>query len=126
VLGTTHPERGVDAVPVCFAVAGDALAVPVDAVKPKGSPDLQRRRNLEADPRAVLLCEHWDPDDWTRLWWVRASARRTVEDEATTGLLVDLLGEKYRQYRERPFHYVLTFRIVEMEGWSADVRPALS
>ena len=27
--------------------------------------------NLEADPRATLLVDHWDRDDWSQLWWVR-------------------------------------------------------
>ena len=72
VLGTVHAERGVDAVPVCFALHGTVLAVPVDTVKPKASINLQRSRNLGADRRAVLLCDRWDPADWSRLWWVRA------------------------------------------------------
>ena len=32
-LGTVHAERGVDAVPVCFAVEGGTVAVPIDTVK---------------------------------------------------------------------------------------------
>ena len=41
MLATRHPRRGVDAVPVCFAVADRTVVVPVDRVKPKGSTDLQ-------------------------------------------------------------------------------------
>ena len=51
------------------------MGVPVDRVKPKSSSRLQRQRNLEADPRAALLVEHWDRGDWSRLWWVRAELR---------------------------------------------------
>src|SRR4029453_5613504 len=75
VLCTVHAERGVDAVPVVYAIDGDYLGVPVDRVKPKASTRLQRERNLEADPRATLLVDHWDPGDWSRLWWVRAELR---------------------------------------------------
>ncbi len=118
VLATVHARRGVDAVPVCFAVAGPALAVPIDTVKPKSSSDLQRTRNLAADGRAVLLCEHWDPDDWTRLWWVQAHLSGADLDPGTRDRLGRLLGEKYRPYRDRPFAGLLTFRITEIRGWS--------
>ena len=73
VLSTLHPTRGIDSVPVCFVVAGDVVGIPIDTVKPKRSTRLGRLRNLEADPRATLLVEHWDAEDWTALWWVRAS-----------------------------------------------------
>ena len=76
ILCTVHAERGVDAVPVVYVVDDDGyVGVPVDRVKPKASSRLQRERNLEADPRATLLVEHWDRDDWSQLWWVRAELR---------------------------------------------------
>ena len=76
ILCTVHAERGVDAVPVAYVADEDGyVGVPVDLVKPKASVRLQRERNLEADPRATLLVEHWDRDDWSRLWWVRAELR---------------------------------------------------
>jgi hypothetical protein len=76
ILCTVHAERGVDAVPVAYAVDDDGyVGVPVDLVKPKASLRLQRERNLAADPRATLLVEHWDRGDWSRLWWVRAELR---------------------------------------------------
>ncbi len=123
ILGTVHPERGVDAVPVCFAVEGTALAVPVDTVKPKASAELQRARNLDADGRAVLLCDHWDPADWSRLWWVRASLERVDTGEAGRARLELLLAEKYPQYRDHPFSDVLTFRISGLTGWSGGSGP---
>lgn len=117
VLATLHRQRGVDAVPACFAVDGERLAVPVDRVKPKTGDRLQRVRNLEYDPRAVLLCDHWDGDDWTRLWWVRASLERidvTTVDRASSE---ERLRQKYRQYRHEPFADLLVFRIIELTGW---------
>lgn len=119
VLSTIHPSRGVDAVPTCFVIAGDVIAIPVDTVKAKSSPDLQRIRNLEADPRASLLCEHWDPADWTGLWWVRLTLTRTDErPEVVAGLTARLRG-KYPQYTAAPFAAILTLRIGEVAGWSA-------
>src|SRR5579863_3155781 len=59
ILCTVHAERGVDAVPVVYAVDEDGyLGVPIDLVKPKASLRLQRERNLEADPRAALAGRH--------------------------------------------------------------------
>jgi hypothetical protein len=76
VLCTVHPERGIDAVPVVYAVDDEGyVGVPIDRVKPKTSSRLQRERNLEADPRGTLLVEHWDRHDWSQLWWVRAELR---------------------------------------------------
>ncbi len=121
ILGTVHADRGVDAVPVCFAVAGAVVAVPVDTVKPKASLELQRSRNLEADPRAVLLCEHWDPRDWANLWWIRAAMEQVAVGAAARQGLERLLGDRYPQYRDRPFADLITFRIVGLEGWSGEV-----
>jgi hypothetical protein len=119
-LCTMHADRGVDAVPVTFAVDDEGyVGVPVDLVKPKSSTHLQRERNLEADPRAVLLAEHWDRVDWSRLWWVRAELRwqRDALDRATT--LADLLAQRYPQYRDRPFARVLVLRLIAVTGWAA-------
>jgi hypothetical protein len=118
VLGTVHRSRGVDAVPVCFAVDGMRVAVPVDLVKPKSSPVLQRERNLDEDPRAVLLCDHWDPTDWSRLWWVRASMTRITAGPEDRRELGSLLGRKYPQYEHQPFADLMVFRITELSGWS--------
>ncbi len=130
ILCTLHAERGVDAVPVVFAVDDDGyLGVPVDLVKPKTSLRLQRERNLEADPRATLLIEHWDRDDWSQLWWVRAELRRQGDetDSDATGrdgadreaALAAALARRYPQYRDQPFVRVLVFRIVGVTGWAA-------
>jgi PPOX class probable F420-dependent enzyme len=119
VLSTVHAERGVDAVPVVYAVDAGFVGVPVDRVKPKSSTRLQRERNLEADPRATLLVDHWDRDDWSRLWWVRAELRfedPTGREEA----LAARLAERYSQYRDQPFARVLVLRMVAVTGWAAE------
>lgn len=121
VLCTVHAGRGVDAVPVVYAVDGDSyVGVPVDLVKPKSSLRLQRERNLEADPRATLLVDQWDGDDWSRLWWVRAELRwqgsgaAALEESLANGL-----AQRYPQYRDRPFARILVLRIVAVSGWAA-------
>ena len=120
VLGTVHLDRGVDAVPVVYALVGDHLGIPVDRGKPKTSTWLQRERNLDADPRATLLVQQWDPDDWSRLWWVRAQLRWVpdgVDDLAEQ--LSTRLAERYVQYRDEPFAQVLVLRVLGTTGWAA-------
>ena len=123
VLATLERARGADLVPVCFALVGEWLAVPIDSVKPKGSTALGRVRNLERDPRATLLTERWDPDDWSRLWWVRLSLRLRPAPEAIRAELEASLRRRYRQYREAPFTDMLTFTIEGVSGWSAATAP---
>lgn len=121
VLATVHAERGVDAVPVVYAVDDDGyVGVPIDRVKAKASPRLQRARNLEADPRATLLVEHWDRDDWSQLWWVRAELRAVGDGPpGCASALADRLAGAFPQYRHRPFDRVLVLRTVAVTGWAA-------
>ena len=121
ILCTVHAERGVDAVPVAYVVDEDGyVGVPVDRVKPKASLRLQREQNLEADPRATLLIEHWDRGDWSRLFWVRAELRWQGDaGAARAAALAAGLAERYPQYQDQPFARVLVLRIVGVAGWAA-------
>ena len=121
VLCTLHPERGPDPQPVVYAVTDDGhVGVPIDRVKPKASTRLQREDNLEADPRGSLLIEHWDTDDWSRLWWVRAHLLHVQDPPSSlTDDLAERLARTVPQYADRPFHRVLVCRIVAVTGWSA-------
>ena len=119
-LCTVHAVRGVDAVPVAYAVDDDGyLGIPVDLVKPKASTRLQRERNLEADPRATLLVDYWDRHDWSRLWWVRAELRFQRDVGDRQGALAARLADRYLQYRRQPFARVLVLRIIAVTGWTA-------
>ena len=119
VLATLHATRGADLVPACFAIEAGWVAIPIDAVKPKGSTALGRVRNLERDPRAALLVEHWDPADWTRLWWVRLLLVREAAPEPLATRLETALRSRYPQYRDARVVDLLTFRIDHVGGWSA-------
>jgi hypothetical protein len=119
VLATLHHSRGADLVPACFAIEGDRVAIPIDSVKPKGSTALGRIRNLERDPRATLLVEHWDAADWSRLWWVRLLLVRTAEPPDRVASLEGALRRRYPQYAAAPFVEILTFRIDHIGGWAA-------
>jgi PPOX class probable F420-dependent enzyme len=122
ILATLHPERGVDAVPACFVLDGEVVAIAIDEVKPKASPDLQRVRNLQRDPRAALLVEGWDAADWSRLWWVRLSLRRSDEQPPVGARCEALLRAKYPQYATAGLSAVVTFRVTAIRGWAASER----
>lgn len=120
ILGTVHERRGVDLVPVCFAVIDDIVGIPVDLVKAKSSTRLQREANLRVDGRATLLVENWSSTDWSALWWVRSTLvfdERVADRERSQ--IKDLLSERYAQYADQPFSGLLCFRLVSLSGWKA-------
>lgn len=121
VCATTHPERGPDPVPVVYALDDDGyVGIPIDRVKPKSSTRLQREVNLESDPRSALLVEHWDAEDWSRLWWVRADLRWEPDPpaERVEGL-AERLSRTVPQYAQRPFERVIVLRVEKVTGWAA-------
>jgi PPOX class probable F420-dependent enzyme len=121
VLGTVHPGRGVDAVPVVFVVVDHQLVIPIDTVKAKSGTRLQRLVNLDADPRGVLLVDHYD-DDWSQLWWVRAHGRAA---EAAAGPHLEQLGDTFPAYRAGgAVTSVLVLAVDELTGWTAGPEPA--
>lgn len=98
VLGTVHPERGVDLVPVVYAVADDrTIFIPVDTVKAKASTRLQRLENLRLDPRCTLLVDFYG-DDWSRLWWVRLNGRGREAKADEMQRFTTLLAGRFSQY----------------------------
>lgn len=120
VFCTLHPERGPDPQPVVYAVHEGHIGVPIDKVKPKKSSRLQREANLDADPRGSLLIEHWETEDWSSLWWVRAQTEHVPHPyEGLVDALADRLATTVPQYADKPFHRVLVCRIVKITGWQS-------
>jgi PPOX class probable F420-dependent enzyme len=113
VLATVHAERGVDAVPVVYALDGDRVLLPVDTVKAKTRTRLQRLVNLEHDPRCVLLVDHYD-DDWSRLWWVRVHGTATVVEGREDALTA---FPAYRQ--DGAVEATIVLRPDAVTGWRA-------
>ena len=118
-----EPDRRQDLVPACFAIDEDRLAIPIDSVKPKGSTALGRIRNLERDPRASLLVEHWDPADWTAavVGAAPAGPDRASRPSASRGL--ERASRALPAVPGRSVHRLLTFRIEKVGGWEAATRP---
>jgi PPOX class probable F420-dependent enzyme len=95
VLATVHQGRGVDAVPVVFALYGFQIVLPIDTLKGKRHTRLTRLDNIRRDPRCVLLVDEYR-EDWSQLWWVRVHAR--AEEAPVTDELVACLATRYQAY----------------------------
>ena len=117
VLCTTSATGAIDVVPTCLAVVGQRIVTPIDTVKAKVTTELGRRKNLDRDVAATLLCEHWDSDDWSRLWWVRA--RLVLLPDQDGAEYEAALRAKYVQYRTVAFAAVLVFDVTSTLGWAA-------
>jgi len=119
VLATVHPTRGVDVVPVVFALDGRRIVIPVDTIKKKRSTDLQRSKNLRADPRCALLVEHYS-DDWSELWWVRVHATGSDCPSGSLDAVRRLLASRHPQYSaEGSVVGALVLDPEAVSGWAA-------
>jgi PPOX class probable F420-dependent enzyme len=117
-LATADAVAQPHIVPVTFVVDGDFVYSAIDH-KPKRTTALKRLANIEANSRVALLADEYD-DDWSRLWWVRADgSARVLEPGAAPA--VELLCDRYEQYRERPPEGpVIEVRVERWSGWSAE------
>lgn len=117
-LATVNEEGRPHIVPIVFAISGDTLYFAVDA-KPKKTTDLQRLKNIAANPAVSVLADHYE-DDWSKLWWVRADGTaRVVTDSAEAERATELLAKKYEQHRrERPAGPVVEIHLDRVTGWS--------
>jgi PPOX class probable F420-dependent enzyme len=122
VLSTVHAERGVDAVPVVYALVHGLIVVPVDTVKPKRSFRLGRMANVARDPRCVLLVDHYS-ENWSDLWWVRVHARASVA--APEPGWVQALADRYPPYRAPgAVVAIMALQPTAIFGWSAEAAGA--
>src|SRR5215208_5730108 len=86
-----------DALPISFAVAGDAVWSAIDE-KPKRTREPARLSYLRRRPEAALCVDRYD-DDWDRLAWVQLLGTvRIVEAAAAPGALA-ALAARYEPYR---------------------------
>jgi PPOX class probable F420-dependent enzyme len=118
-LATVDADGRPNVVPFCFVLVGETLYSVVDD-KPKTTTALQRLANIERDPRAAVLVDHYD-DDWSKLWWVRLRGTgRVLTGGAEWHEAVDLLAGKYEAYRHRrPSGPVLAIDVTDWKSWVA-------
>ena len=120
-LATSEVSGRPHLVPIVFAVDGDTIYSAVDA-KPKRHLALQRLANVAVNPQVSVLVDHYDDDDWTALWWVRADGTgRVLEPTAAEAIhAVELLAARYPQHRaDRPPGQVLAVDVDRWSHWSA-------
>lgn len=102
-------------VPVVFARLDDEIHCPIDG-KPKSKQILQRVRNLEANPRAALMLDHYS-DNWESLWWLRLDCQATVE--LMSPAVAELLKRKYLGYKDYDVGTnVIKLTCVDWNFWS--------
>jgi PPOX class probable F420-dependent enzyme len=118
-LATVGPDGRPHIVPITFALDGDTIYFAVDS-KPKRTTDLQRLRNIAANPAVAVLLDHYE-DDWDMLWWVRVDGMaRILPDGPPADAARDRLASRYGQYRQaRPSGPVVAVSVERISGWSA-------
>lgn len=117
-LATVGGDGQPHLVPVTFAVAGDLIYTAVDH-KPKTTPNLRRLRNIRENPRVAVLADHYS-EDWAALWWVRVDGHASIlEGEDAMAHPLDMLAERYGQYRQaRPAGPVIVIQAERWTGWA--------
>ena len=114
-LATVDPQGRPHVVPICFAIDGDTLYTAVDE-KPKRTRELQRLRNIRANPQVEVLIDHYE-EDWSGLWWVRLRGTARIVDDRRA---MELLAAKYPQYARRPpTGPVIAVTIEERTEWTS-------
>ena len=117
-LATISVDGRPDVVPFCFAVDGDVLYTAIDH-KPKSTVRLQRLANIESRPDVTVVVDAYD-EDWSQLWWIRVRGRARITEGQGRQTGLELLVEKYQQYRERPPEGpVIAIRLLRWRWWSA-------
>ena len=116
--------------PVCFAVSGGRLFVSLDEKPKRRDPlDLERVRNLRANPRVAVVADRWD-EDWSRLAWVHLSGTARValpgEQPDTHRLALALLRDKYPPYRRMALETrpLIAIEIERVKTWGPLALPA--
>jgi len=108
-------------VPICFVWDGTAFYSAVDA-KPKRSRDLQRLRNIAANPKVSIVIDHYE-EAWERLRWVIFQGRaELLEGTSEAREAIELLRKKYPQYVTMPLGAdapVIKVTPVRILTWSA-------
>jgi coenzyme F420-0:L-glutamate ligase/coenzyme F420-1:gamma-L-glutamate ligase len=126
-LATVSPAGKPLVVPCCFAVIerdGAPVVVSVLDAKPKTVlvRELARVRNIGANPSVCLTVDDY-AEDWSRLRFVQLhGTARVLDGESGEALAaVEILREKYPQYRAMELDGAPVIEIGELSGfsWSA-------
>ena len=109
-------------IPIVFATDGQRLYTPLDE-KPKrlGPKQLKRVRNVLENPRVAIVLDQYD-EDWSKLAWLLITGRGDVVESGDVHVTgVQLLHEKYPQYRAMPLNDrpLIVVTPVRVTSWGA-------
>lgn len=127
-LATADLDAQPAIIPICYGFDGDNIYTPIDE-KPKSveAGSLKRVRNIKSNPRVALVIDEYS-EDWSKLVYVLIIGVAEIispgEDAAEHRRAVELLREKYPQYRsmaidERPMIKITPTRIKRWPPGSA-------
>lgn len=99
-LGTTDGAGQPLVVPICYVFDGRHCYSAIDAKPKRHAPDrLRRVRNIRENARVSVVVDRYD-EEWSRLRYVILQGRADLlSDGAEFTYAVDLLLDKYPQYR---------------------------
>ena len=118
-LATVDAAGAPYLVPVCFALAADALYITVDEKPKRRDRPLKRLRNIMENPRVAFVVDRWD-EDWTRLGWVMLRGAAEILDGGEEHDAAQaLLRRRYPQYRTMSLAGlpVIALRITHVASW---------
>jgi PPOX class probable F420-dependent enzyme len=118
-LATADSDGTPHVVPFVFVLDGETIYWTVDE-KPKRSRNLKRLANIRENPRVEVVVDSYD-EDWSKLWWVRASGRtRILEPGGEQERAMSLLLKKYDQYvTAPPGGPFVAIDLDRISGWGA-------
>jgi PPOX class probable F420-dependent enzyme len=110
-------------VPVCYACDAVWLYIALDTKPKRVEPQrLKRVRNLLVNPQVALVVDHYS-DDWNELAFVliRGTAELVPPEAAEHHSAIELLRDRYRQYREMPIQEqpVIAIQPATVTAWGA-------
>lgn len=122
-LATVRPDGSPHVVPFVFVIVedeSDLIAYWAVDAKPKKGGTIQRIKNIEANPIVEFVVDGYE-EDWSGLWWVRATGRaRVVTSEEERRVALTALTDKYPQYKaEPPDGPAVAIEVDRVTGWSA-------
>lgn len=123
-FATSGADQQPLVVPICYVFDGENIYSPLDE-KPKTVEGgaLKRVRNIRANSRVALLIDDYS-EDWSKLVYILIKGTAKIisptEDASEHARVVELLREKYPQYRamqiqERP---IIKIEPASFKRWS--------
>lgn len=118
-LATADAGGAPHLVPVCYALAGEALYITIDEKPKRRDVPLKRVRNILENPQTAFVVDRWD-ENWSRLGWVMLRGRTEIlESGEEHDRAQALLRERYPQYRAMNLADlpVIAIRIARATSW---------